>query len=120
MSGPRELMCLRPAFPDRAYHVIIHEYLSSEDLSRVDCSLNESQRQRFQRLMRGMDWTKFARDNANWSLNLIDWMRDRGVIFPEGLEDKLGKDQALIWSGRVVDSADRRNVLPIRCWNNSW
>ena len=103
MSGPRELMCLRPAFPDRAYHVIIHEYLSSEDLSRVDCSLNESQRQRFQRLMRGMDWTKFARDNANWSLNLIDWMRDRGVIFPEGLEDKLeGPGFNLEWkdSGR--------------------
>jgi hypothetical protein len=67
----------------------------------VDCSLNESQRQRFQRLMRGMDWTKFARDNANWSLNLIDWMRDRGVIFPEGLEDKLeGPGFNLEWKGR--------------------
>ena len=89
MSDSRALLCLHPDFPDRAYHVVIHEYLSSEDLSRVDCTLTKLQRQRFQRLMRGMDWAKFIRENANWSLDLIDWMRDRGVILPEGLEDSL-------------------------------
>ena len=99
-------MCLRPEFPDRAYHVIIHEYLSSEDLSRVDCSLNGSQRQRFQRLMRGMPWTKFIRDNVNWNLNLIDWMRDRGVILPEGLEDKLeGRGFNPEWEDAEFDSS---------------
>ena len=82
-------LCFHPAFPDRARHVIIHEYLSSVDLSRVDSSLNGSQRQRFQRLMRGMDWAKFIRDNANWSLSSIGWMRDRGVILPEGLDYNL-------------------------------
>lgn len=89
MSEPRALLCLHPEFPDRAYHVVIHEYLSSEDLSRVDCSFTKLQRQRFQRLMRGMDWAKFIRENANWSLDLVDWMRDRGVILPEKIEDKL-------------------------------
>ena len=89
MSEPRALMCFHPEFPDRAYSVIIHDYLSSGDLSRVDCSLDEPRRQHFQRLMRGMPWTKFIRDNANWGLSLVGWMRDRGVILPEGLEDSL-------------------------------
>ena len=83
-------MCFHPEFPDRAYSVIIHDYLSSGDLSRVDCSLDEPRRQHFQQLMRGMPWTKFIRDNANWGLSLVGWMRDRGVILPEGLEDSLG------------------------------
>ena len=88
MSEPRALMCFHPEFPDRAYSVIIHDYLSSGDLSRVDCSLDEPRRQHFQRLMRGMPW-KFIRDNANLGLSLVGWMRDRGVILPEGLEDSL-------------------------------
>ena len=83
-------MCFHPEFPDRAYSIIIHDYLSSVDLSRVDCSLDEPRRQHFQRLMRGMPWAKFIRDNANWGLSLVSWMRDRGVILPEGLEDSLG------------------------------
>ena len=87
MSEPRALMCFHPEFPDRAYSVIIHDYLSSGDLSRVDCSLDEPRRQHFQQLMRGMPWTKFIRDNANWSQNLVYWMRDRGVILPEGLDN---------------------------------
>ena len=107
MSEPRALLCLHPDFPDRAYHVVIHEYLSSEDLSRVDCTLTKLQRQRFQRLMRGVDWAKFIRENANWSLDLIDWMRDRGVILPEGLEDSLlGRGFNPEWEREERDSMD--------------
>ena len=78
------------AFPAIAYQLVVREFLDAYDLSRLDCSVSDhAQRAHLRNMMTGTLWTQF-RHMGHWSVPFIDWMKEREVALPDGLEEKLG------------------------------
>ena len=77
-------------FPQRAFHLVVHEMLDGRDLGRLDIAVGSSSRQReyLHSVIDNVTWESFIHFRC-WSPSLLKWMQQRNISLPKELAEHL-------------------------------